>query len=83
MTRRTSPLLLPFGVVLAASFGCASPLFGPSGWFDWDGDGSASEVDCNDEDPKIHPGAGERCDGGAVDEDCDGRLDDDDDGVRG
>ncbi|HMV69633.1 MAG TPA: putative metal-binding motif-containing protein, partial [Myxococcota bacterium] len=44
---------------------------------DRDGDGYAwcgelSEVDCDDGDADVHPGAPERCDG--VDSDCDGAL---------
>ena len=34
--------------------------------------------DCDDTDPSVHPDIPERCDGGSVDEDCDGLLDDDD-----
>ena len=40
---------------------------------DADGDGSTADVDCDDADPEIAPGADERCDG--VDEDCDGAVD--------
>jgi hypothetical protein len=50
---------------------------------DNDGDGHAQDVDCNDEDATIHPGADEMCrfdcDGGgdAKDNDCDGTVDED------
>ena len=40
---------------------------------DADGDGSTADVDCDDANPEIAPGADERCDG--VDEDCDGAVD--------
>jgi len=42
---------------------------------DQDCDGFADD-DCNDVDPAVNPGAGERC-GNAVDEDCDGQVDED------
>ena len=41
---------------------------------DNDGDSYLPEVDCNDNDPNINPGAVERCDG-LVDNNCDGILD--------
>lgn len=43
---------------------------------DQDGDGVIGAQDCNDEDPLSFPGADERCDG--VDNDCDGRVDEED-----
>jgi hypothetical protein len=42
---------------------------------DADGDGYASDDDCDDSDASIHPGAEEDCDG--VDDDCDGEIDED------
>ena len=43
---------------------------------DQDGDGYLSDVDCDDDDPDVHPGADERCDG--YDTDCDGLTSDPD-----
>jgi len=43
---------------------------------DQDEDGFIGAQDCNDEDPLSYPGADERCDG--VDNDCDGRADEED-----
>jgi len=49
----------------------------PSPPDDADGDGhSAADGDCDDTDPRIHPGADETCDG--EDNDCDGQVDEDD-----
>ena len=42
---------------------------------DADGDGYTVDVDCDDDDSEVHPGAHEHCD--EVDEDCDGRVDED------
>ncbi len=40
---------------------------------DADGDGHAEDVDCDDQNPLVNPGAVERCNG--VDDDCDGETD--------
>jgi len=59
----------------------SSGWFSPSAYYqrltvsypvDGDGDGFFSDVDCDDTDPAIYPGAIEACDG--VDTDCDGAL---------
>jgi hypothetical protein len=49
-----------------------TPDAGPPPPVDNDGDGSPVDVDCDDMDPSAHPGAAEVCD--AVDNDCDGLL---------
>jgi hypothetical protein len=46
-----------------------------SAWIDADRDGWPADEDCLDEDPDVHPGAQETCDG--VDQDCDGLVDED------
>jgi acid phosphatase type 7 len=46
--------------------------FGHSG-VDYDGDGFCSDIDCNDNNPHVYPGALEICDG--IDNNCDGFSD--------
>lgn len=51
---------------------------------DLDGDGyTVDQGDCDDDDPAVSPAAVEACDGAGVDEDCDGLVDDEDDGAEG
>jgi len=47
---------------------------GPTG-ADNDGDGYSDDVDCDDDDPAVHPDADEVCDNG-VDDNCDGSAND-------
>lgn len=65
---------------LLALAACAPELAGSGeGWavsaksVDADGDGYADDVDCDDADAGVNPGASESCD--SVDEDCDGVVD--------
>ena len=44
-----------------------------SGVVDADGDGATAEVDCDDADPAVHPGADELCN--EIDDNCDGVVD--------
>ena len=41
---------------------------------DLDGDGQPADLECDDTDARIHPGASTVCDG--LDNDCDGAVDD-------
>ncbi len=51
---------------------------------DSDGDGSfVCAGDCDDTNPGVHPGAAEICDDANTDEDCDGSIDDGDNGATG
>ena len=48
---------------------------------DLDGDGYTADEDCDDEDPAVHPGAHEVCDG--LDNDCNDVIDDSPDDTDG
>ena len=65
----------------ALSIGCDA-LFPPPD-VDDDGDGYVASEDCNDAAASVNPGAKEACDDGAVDEDCDGLINDQDEDVAG
>ena len=69
----TSVYTLMVGILVAV--GCSADGDKTPTWVeDGDEDGwTAEDGDCQDDDPAIYPGADERCD--AVDQDCDGNLD--------
>lgn len=52
---------------------------GSSGLVDTDGDGFYNDVDCDDDNPDVHPDAVEICDG--IDNNCDGLIDEADPAV--
>ena len=75
----TLPLrLTPLALLLVGCPGdvsvCDDPL--RDGLIDEDGDGFAADLDCDDTDPDVYPGAPERC--GRTDHDCDGIEGDED-----
>ncbi|GEM_PF-3061067 len=72
LSRLASPLVV---LILTGCTGAATEKGEDSGpsWVDADADGMEASVDCDDQDPDIHPGAAESCDG--VDDDCDGHVD--------
>lgn len=59
-------------VVVPADGVVTPPDAGPC--IDMDGDGHCRGLDCDDENPHVHPGAAEIC-GNGVDDNCDGRVD--------
>ncbi len=52
---------------------CNAAYFACAGFTDNDGDGVVAELDCDDSDPNVFPGANEICD--TIDNDCDGLID--------
>ena len=69
--------LVPLALAASLAVACApdAPDPGPDGGLDCDdcdGDGFFWDVDCDDRDPEVHPGATEVCD--HVDNDCDGYV---------
>ncbi len=84
MFSRQSFWIIVAALVGAPQFaGCAMSHGRSSGVEDRDGDGYTSDVDCDDDDSSVHPGAGEMCALGCTppygdgrDNDCDGVVDD-------
>ncbi|MCK6507030.1 FG-GAP-like repeat-containing protein [Myxococcota bacterium] len=71
-----TPRSLPALFCLLALAGCGAEDTGSSATLvDADGDGHLAEVDCDDGDAAVHPGADEACNG--ADDDCDGEVDED------
>lgn len=60
-------------VVCLALVGCPEPEDTDPGEIDADRDGVTADLDCDDDDPEVYPGADEVCDG--IDNDCDGEID--------
>lgn len=60
------------GVLLIALVGCDDKGDTPE-LVDMDGDGAVADIDCDDEDASVFPGADELCDG--IDNDCDDIVD--------
>ena len=58
---------------LALGLGCGDGEPVDHSAIDDDGDGTVLGADCDDTDVSVHPGADERCN--AIDDDCDGRVD--------
>ena len=68
--------LLPLSALFLCTVACPAPVEEPEEEVptDNDGDNWETPLDCDDEDPDVHPGADELCDG--LDNDCDDLIDD-------
>ncbi len=73
--RTLRPVLLAT-LVVALGAGCVDPFEeGSSSVIDKDDDGYSEELDCDDEDSEVHPGATEK--ENCFDDNCDGKVDED------
>ncbi|MFT4976357.1 MAG: hypothetical protein ACI8S6_002254, partial [Myxococcota bacterium] len=61
------------GLLVLGLFGCDDK--GGEELVDNDGDGVIADIDCDDDDAAVFPGAEELCDG--LDNNCDGAIDED------
>ncbi|MFH1469324.1 MAG: integrin alpha [Pseudomonadota bacterium] len=75
------PLVLLFVAIAAGACGLPGGDGGkePGLPLDADRDGWAAGLDCDDGDPRVNPSRAEACNG--LDDDCDGRVDDEDDAL--
>ncbi len=72
MTRHWIPLIALLVACKGKDAGDDTGKIAPA---DVDGDGYTNDVDCDDYDASVHPGADEVCNG--IDDDCDGSVDED------
>ena len=70
-------LVILGALLLVLAMGCRNPDV-----YDFDGDGTVDALDCDPNDPEVHPLADEDCTDG-VDNDCDGDIDLDDNDCSG